>query len=370
MKICHMTSVHTGRDVRIFLKECTALAEAGYDTYLVAPGGSREENGVHVVGVGEHSGGRISRMTAFSAKVFRAALSLDAEIYHLHDPELIGHGLRLKELGKKVIFDSHEDTLEQMADKTWIPRPLRGPVALLYRAYARRAFSRFDALISVTPHICGALRRYCDNVVEITNYPLLTPGPCRARRAGGPRLCFTGGVTPEWQLAEIIEAVGRIEGAGLTMFGPAHPEYLRRLASLPDWGRVSYLGVVRHEESAKVQANADAGFAVHTYSRNFGGRSGTLGVTKLFEYMAAGIPVICTDFDLWREIVETHSCGICVEPGDIGGIAAAIAYLRDHPDEAEKMGANGRRAVEDRFNWDTQRPRLLELYARLAGAAG
>ncbi len=51
IKVCHITSAHNSDDIRIFHKECASLAKAGYDTYLVAKGESREEKGVHVVGV-------------------------------------------------------------------------------------------------------------------------------------------------------------------------------------------------------------------------------------------------------------------------------------------------------------------------------
>ena len=96
IKVCHMTSAHGPEDVRIFHKECVSLAKAGYDVYLVERGDSYEKNGVHIVGVGQPSGGRLSRMTSFAKKVYQAALALDADIYHFHDPELLPYGLKLK----------------------------------------------------------------------------------------------------------------------------------------------------------------------------------------------------------------------------------------------------------------------------------
>ena len=101
MKVCHMTSAHPPEDVRIFYKECVSLANAGYDVYLVAKGESYEKNGVHIIGVGQPSGGRLSRMTKFSKQVYQAALAVNADIYHFHDPELLPYGLKLKRRGKK-----------------------------------------------------------------------------------------------------------------------------------------------------------------------------------------------------------------------------------------------------------------------------
>ena len=103
IKVCHMTSAHGPEDVRIFHKECVSLARAGYDVYLVERGDSYEKNGVHIVGVGQPSGGRLSRMTSFAKKVYQAALALDADIYHFHDPELLPYGLKLKRDRKSVV---------------------------------------------------------------------------------------------------------------------------------------------------------------------------------------------------------------------------------------------------------------------------
>ena len=113
-KVCHMTSVHPPEDVRIFHKECVSLAEAGYEVYLVERGESCEKNGVHIIGLGDLPKNRLKRMTEGAKKVYEKALELDCDIYHFHDPELLPYGLKLKKKGKKVIFDSHENTLEQI----------------------------------------------------------------------------------------------------------------------------------------------------------------------------------------------------------------------------------------------------------------
>lgn len=89
IRVCHMTSAHSPWDTRIFHKECVSLAQAGYEVYLIQRGESHEQAGIHVIGVGQPTGGRLSRMTAFSKKVYETALALDADIYHFHDPELI-----------------------------------------------------------------------------------------------------------------------------------------------------------------------------------------------------------------------------------------------------------------------------------------
>ena len=94
-----------------------------------------------------------------------------------------------------------------------------------------------------------------------------------------------------------------------------------------------------------------------------------MGNTKIFEEMMAGLPIICTDFKLWEEFVHRYDCGICIDPSDVSAIVAALKRLTDDPDEARRMGANGRRAVELEFNWHTQEKILTELYEKLKNKA-
>ncbi len=103
------------------------------------------------------------------------------------------------------------------------------------------------------------------------------------------------------------------------------------------------------------------------YSPNVGYKRGTLGVLKIFEYMMVGIPVICTDFELWKEIVEGNNCGICVNPYDSIELVKAINYLLENKDIAKQMGDNGKKAVVEKYNWSTQEKVLLDMYEQLLG---
>lgn len=147
IRVCHMTSAHPAEDVRIFQKECVSLAKAGYDVYLVERGESCEKDGVHIVGVGEIPAGRLKRMTEGAKKVYKAAKAVDADIYHLHDPELLPYGIKLKKAGKKVIFDSHEDYKTMLKYKPYLPRWACGLVAGLYGRYERSVLKRIDGLV-------------------------------------------------------------------------------------------------------------------------------------------------------------------------------------------------------------------------------
>lgn len=365
MKVCHITSVHKSTDVRIFEKECVSLAAAGYDVYLVAQGESREEKGVHVTGVGEAPASRIKRMTIFARKVYKKALELDADIYHFHDPELLPYGVKLKKRGKKVIFDSHENILHQMLEKTYIPSCLRVPIDKIFRRYVKNAVKKIDCIITVTPHIVEAFEKIHPNVREITNYPAFYESdinPMDKYRQFS--LCSTGGIDMQWNHHNIINAISDLNVTYI-LCGKGDLDYIKQLENLENWHKVNFRGQVPYSESLQIQRKSHLGMALLQPGRNTGGNIGTLGNTKLFEYMMAGIPVICTHFELWHNIIDNCHCGICVNPENLEEISQAIKFLSEHPDEAARMGQNGRKAVKTEFNWSTQEKKLLDLYTTI-----
>lgn len=364
-KVCHMTSVHRPEDVRIFHKECVSLAKAGYDVYLVEQGKSYDKGGVHIVGVGDLPQGRLKRMTQGAKAVYQRALSLDADIYHFHDPELLPYGLKLKQKGKKVIFDSHEDTLESILEKSWIPAPARSMAYRAFRGEQERVCRAIDAVVTVTPHLTDYFSALNRRTVQIANFPILQTGalvPDYSEKA----LVFAGGISAQWNHHTILKAMEAVPQCRYLLCGAVKDDYLHTLRMLPAWNCVDFPGKLPHDEVAAFMSKASVGMAILSYCRNSDGKNGTMGNTKIFEEMMAGLPVICTDFVRWREFVERWHCGICVDPSNVGEIADAIRYLFDHPDEARQMGENGRRAVEEEFNWAHEEKKLLALYAELA----
>lgn len=368
-KVCHLTSVHSASDGRIFEKECTSLSKAKYEVYLVAPNARDEiRNNVSIVGISFENKNRLYRMLFLSRKVYRMALDIDADIYHLHDPELIPYGLKLLKKGKKVIFDSHEDIYNNILDKQYIPLLLRKLISVFYEKYLTYSLKRFTALISVTPHIVEKLLTINSNTYQITNYPIIdTFYPCRKKTHELKELeiVFIGGIHPIWGHENIIQALEPLNRVHYTIIGNAKSSYIDFLSSLKSWDKVSYKGKVPFSQVALFYAKADIGIAVARYENNNGNGYGSLGNTKLFEIMAMGLPVICSDMLLWKNIIDSYKCGICVTPTSIKEITAAIAYLQDNPDVAYQMGLNGRKAVEKVYNWKTQEKVLLKLYKNI-----
>lgn len=363
MKVCHITSAHKSNDIRIFKKQCTSLAKAGHEVFLVASGTNREENGVHIIGVGkQHS--RLKRMLIDTYKVYKKALEINADIYQIHDPELLLYALKLKRKGKKVIFDSHEDVSASIKEKEYIPNFFRNLISRMYNFYQKKVLQKLDAVITVTPHLVNKLKQFNNNTVMITNYPILDQKEYK-RKEKKYTFCFGGGISRQWSHHMILSTLEKIKGSNYVLCGSISNDYLSELKTSSAWENVIYKGVVTHNEMYDIYSQSHIGLALLDYVLNAGGNIGTLGNTKLFEFMYAGLPVICTDFILWKDIIDKYHCGICVNPHDIDSIIQAAQYLLDHPNEANLMGENGRKAVENEFNWSTEEKKLIDLYDKL-----
>lgn len=367
IKVCHVTNVHGAYDSRIFQKECVSLARAGYDVHLVVANAPRDEEkeGVHIWRVPCTVTHRFQRMTKAVKAVCRKARELKADIYHLHDPELLSVALKLKRQGAKVIFDSHEDIFCILADRTWLPAWVRKIIVPFLNRYMIRILKRLDGVISVTPHICEKLAQYNANTVLCTNYPLLTPALERTGDPMSPDLVFAGTIAEFWNHERVLDAIAELDCHYL-LAGSGDKFYLEKLKTHPSWHKVRYYGRIDSAEVQELYKQAGIGIAASKYRANLGGNIGSIGCIKIFEFMMAGLPVICTDFVLWKAIMEKEACGICVAPNDTVALTNAIRYLSAHPEEAKRMGGNGRRAAEREYNWRSQEDVLLRLYQTLS----
>ena len=368
-RIAHLTSVHPRNDTRIFVKQCRTLAAHGYDVTLVVADnqGDESKDGVTIADVGRLSG-RLNRMFRSTRRVLDKAVALDAEIYHLHDPELLPIGLRLKRLGKKVIFDSHEDLPQQILDKPYLdPISLRVLSNLVAR-YERFACPRLDGIIGATPFIRDKFLSMNPQSVDVSNFPLV--GELDADIHWNNKrdeVCFVGGLDAIRGAREIVRACQLLNTpTRLNLAGRFSETALEaEVKAYPGWTRVNDHGFLDRSGVRNVLGRSVAGLVTSHPIGNF-----LYGLpVKMFEYMAAGIPVIASNIPSWREIIEGNNCGLCVDPFDPQAIAAAIDYLAMRPELAKQMGENGKHAVMEKYNWPVQAVKLIDFYRQVLGDA-
>jgi len=365
IKICHLTSAHVRYDIRIFLKECCSLTKGNFNVHLVVADNKGDEliENVNIFDVGKLEG-RINRFLKTSNRVYKKGLKLDCDIYHIHDPELIPYGLKLKRKGKKVIFDAHEDLPKQLKSKPYLSKFFRVLLPYIFEKYERYAFKKFDAILGATPYISTKISKINKNSHNINNFPII--GELDNNQDWGTKkneICYVGGSSIIRGIYQIVDAMEFVKSdVVLNLVGGFNQaNILPKLKERKGWERVNYHGHVGRDEVSKIMARSKAGIVTF------------LGVpnhidaqpNKMFEYMSAGLPLIASNFPLWKDIVTKNKCGLTVDPKDSIAIAKTIDSIVLNIEESSRMGLNGKNAVLKKYNWQQEELKLINIYNNL-----
>lgn len=365
--VVHMTTVHHPFDTRIYHKECQSLQKAGHHVTLIAPGieEAARESEINLIPIKKYRN-RFLRMVLATGQVYRKARQLKADFYHIHDPELLPVARLLKRKNNVIIYDIHEDNVTSIMQKEYIPKPIRKLIASVF-SIAERTLSR-------KLELCLAEKYYKDLYPRgkcILNYPILNQNLLRDEidhRSIKDELIYTGNVTVE-RGAYIHARLPSIDPQiSVHCIGKCPRKLAEQMFTIAaeNKHRLTIRGVDQYVPREEIDASYIsrgwlAGIALFPPSKHYIQKE----LTKFFEYMSAGIPIICSDFPVWKNFVHTYACGIAVNPDDEQAIKSAIDYLRNHPDEAKKMGKNGRKAVLDHLNWHIEEEKLIQWYDEL-----
>lgn len=367
MKICHLVTGHFRTDARIFQRQCKSLKQAGYDVSIITNDGNSPEiiEGISIIVCNKFWKNRIKSLLFAKYQFLDIAIEINADIYQLHSPELLPVGSALKKRGKIVIFDSHEDFPNHIKEKNWIPKILRKPISFIFKLYLHRVVKKFDAVFSPHLHVIHALSKVNQEIYLIANFPIVNKlnnfsYDDYSRRK--EQICYAGTVYEYSNQIEILEAIKNIPSVKYEIAGTISYKYLNLLQKNPNFFKVVYHGHLSYNSLSEFYSHQKIGVVIYDYKFNLGYKLGSYGTNKIFEYMEAGLPFICTDYVLWMDIIDKYQCGIYVKPGEVNEIKKAILFLINNPSIAYKMGQNGRRAIEAEFNWKFHENRLLKAY--------
>lgn len=363
--VAHMTTVHPRDDARIRLKEVATLAgtlDADVRLYVQDGEGEAAPAGAYrVVDTGPRLS-RLLRMTLGAWRMMRAVRRAHPVVVHFHDPELLPWAMVLRLTGTKVVYDVHEDVPRQILHNTRIPVLVRRTLSPIVAMIEWVATRFFDGVVAATPEI--ASRFPPKSTALVRNYPLIEefaePGsiPMRDR---APVFVYVGGLTRNRGLAVMVNAVERFADHSAVLrlageFATGEDRAIVEACARP--AAIQHDGWVGRDAVAAMLSTAKAGLVTLLPIRAYV----EARPVKMFEYMAAGLPVIASDFPRWREIVEDAACGLLVDPTDPDAIADAMQWIIDHPDEAATMGRKGREAIEKRYSWSSEAAALTALY--------
>ena len=375
-RICHLTNVHGPLDQRIFYKEAVSLAAAGHRVVVVAPGPPElagERLGVRVQTLARPASlaGRLGNL----ARLLRASLRTGSDCYHFHDPELLPVGLALRLLGKRVIYDVHEHFPQVALVRAWVPARLRRPLSWGVDATERWVARRLNGVVGVVE---AQGRRFRGKpFAAVKNFPRLDWFRPNGRAIADFELLHVGSLSPErggLVLPEIVSALQKTHpGARLLCIGHFHTaqiedEFHRRVRGYGLEEQVQCrTEPVPHDELGAWIRRGRIGLIPGQVSVQ---NMTPFVPTKLFEYLACGLPVVAGDLPSIRRFHAVADWGVLVEPADVDGYARVIGHLLDHPHQARELGQRGREMVEHCFNWEIEAQKLLDLYARVLAQKG
>jgi glycosyltransferase involved in cell wall biosynthesis len=365
LTVCHVTTVHPALDSRIYLRECVSLAEAGFAVHLVAPSSSPK-----TTASAPHPGIQLHSVRRFESRLLRMLLGpwqalqiarrTGAQLWHLHDPELLPLAALLPRPPRvRIVYDAHENLPQDISTKTWIPALLRHQVACAADRIEKFLAGRLDAVVAATETIADRLRAASAMVCVIRNYPRACQAeviPPAARFA-----VYAGLLSRRRGLFQMIEAC-QLEGMPLRLVGHFSDHVTEAAArSHPGWSNVEYLGRIAPDGVRAQLLSASAGLCLLAPDS---AHDDALP-TKVFEYMQVGIPVIASRLQRTREVIDRHGCGLCVDYTDMEALRAALARLRDDAAYRQRLGAAGRDAMLTNYRWEDEARRLCMRYAQL-----
>jgi glycosyltransferase involved in cell wall biosynthesis len=353
---------HKPLDTRIFHKEALSLRAAGHEVKLIIP--HHEDfisEDIEIISVPLPRKGW-EQLVKCPWKIFQKARKQPRDaVFHLHDSELLLAGIALKMLGRKVIYDAHEDTPLQISYQHWIPALVKKPYVLFYRFLEWLAGRWFDAIIVAEPVIAKYFPQR--KVTLIRNFPIAASFQRDvAYEQRADQLLYVGLLSKARGAVEMMEGHRLAsERVSITFvaggkFAPAslEQELLQRY-------RLDYRSWLAYDELISALYSAKIGIIVphpiERYKTNY--------PVKLFEYMAAGLPVIASREGESAAFVKEASAGILVDPLSPAEIAEAIVALVSNQELSAQMGRCGRELIFEKYNWEKESAKLVALYKSL-----
>ncbi|MBD3269964.1 glycosyltransferase, partial [Candidatus Peregrinibacteria bacterium] len=381
---------HGVYDDRIYWKEAVSLKKGGYEVHVVAMG-NKNESGITDEGIFYT---QLERKTYFKSRVInklykilfkkefhheilKAAKEIGAGVYHFHDVNLnkIVKGLKQITPVPIIINDVHEPYPENIIDyKSYSKKigVLNQFISSRIKLLEKKASRYYDHIIATEEVVASKFVSYtCVNRVSVLyNYfmddQFETDGTDEKRYDG----IYTGSITKIRGAIEIIEAIGivkrQIPTIKFLFLGKIHCDSLKdemnyKINRLGLETNIFIVDSVPFNEVGHYYLKSKVGFGIFKDNKTHR----TILPIKTFEYMAFGLPIICSYFSVMGKYVTKHNCGILVDPDKPEQIATGFIQLLTNNQAVSEMGSLGRNAVNNFYTWNSEEKKLLKIYSKL-----
>lgn len=368
-KVIHLSTVHFRYDPRIVYRMAFSTATVHQTFVLLPQADASLSNDIS-----------FRRLPAFKSLWLRLLLShpvalwhclrIKADIVHIHDPELMPLAFVLTWLtGVRIVYDIHENVRKQLSFKFSNNSLILKWFYAYFDRLARRYFYLILAEFSYQDEYTDT--RY--KPLVIFNYPSLSffEQFIRHDRTPALELFYVGQLSLARGIDTLIQALALLKKQGIQLnvnlfggfeFDLHKVEELRQIEGFNEVNDLlKFYGKTDPRQVFKHAHKAIAGIALLKPVGDFPESY----PTKIFEYMALELPVITSDFLLYRPVVEAHQCGFCIDPTNAQQLADTLRWLIEHPEKAQQMGKNGRKAAEQDYNWQSEEEKLLNFYNQI-----
>jgi glycosyltransferase involved in cell wall biosynthesis len=370
-RVCMLSSVNSAFDVRIFNREAKTLVKSGYKVYFVVTHNKEEIiEGVHIIPISK----RKSRFYRFFIKdwiILFKSIRINAILYHFNNPDLILIGLILKLIGKKVVYDVHENVCLDILSKEWIFPPIRKVISLIIKFIEWFSLHFFDKIIVAGKDIQlqSHFRKFHHKIILIRNYPTITISAIEIfpKPKDKIRFIYAGGITYGRAIMEIIKAYKYIEysNSELIILGKFNSNDFKNkiLNSINNFINIKYIPSVSYREMFNLLKKCHAGLiCFEPLLNNIGALSGRNN--KIYEYMMAGLAIIGSNFESWNNFILGNKIGVTVDPNNVSEISRAMNFLIENPERILSMEKNAKR-LSNKYSWESERHKLINLYKEL-----
>lgn len=357
-RFCYFT-VFGRKDQHLIRKQVRPLLDKGVDVTLVFADGLPDEEveGMHYtsIPVQAYIGKYFTRLFKFQKLFYKKLKEIDADVYQSCDVDSLLICLLLKRRGKKVVFNLLEEHPYTLYTKLHFPKIIVKAIVSVLAGWMKYVFKRIDSVFTVAPDIDNYLKRWgVNNHFILGNYPVVDESHTISEddyMARDNRIVYFGAVYGISRQEVFLKAINRMENVDYLIAGDfGVGNYRERLESMPEWSRVEFINRFPKSELNSILSRCTISNVLRDFKAT-GYPSGSYGVIKVFESMEAGLPIICADVPVYRNIMEQYRCGILVDPNNEEEIYNAINYLISNKREAYEMGQNGRKAVKEQYNW-------------------
>lgn len=357
--VCHISTAHTARDIRIFQKECKSLFNAGYEVHYVVSHPSAEViDGVRIVPL-PATKSRFRRIFIHTWIAFFKANRTGASIYHFHDPEFLPAALMLRLLGKRVVYDAHEHLSKDILDKPWIhPQFVRNAVSSIVGIFEKISASLLSGVVAATSHIAEQFNP--TSTVTVRNFPILhflNSIPASASLQQGKKtLIYAGALTRIRGIFQLVESMSYLSDDVELLLAGAWEDvsFEVECKSSKGWSGCVYAGLLPQNETYAIMKASSAGMLTFLPAANHFEAM----PNKAFEYLACGLPIVLSDFPYWRELFGPQA--VYVNPLEPASIASGISKVLGGEFERGRTGGN-----TPVLSWENEESALLDFYTKI-----